>query len=171
MSGAPRIALLQLDHDLVRRRIHSDDFEIERTIGGRTRRIHVGAEFPGIPLGIYPRLLERPEAELARVFAVVSLDDDELVGQIGAFPGPAPAGDFEFGYGMNEGWWGRGIATRAVQDYLAVLDADPEIETVFARTAPDNVASQRVLAKNGFVPSGHSVEDDGSELLVWRRQP
>ena len=52
------------------------------------------------------------------------------------------------GYWIDRQFWGRGIASAALAGFLEIVTKRP----LYARTAFDNVASQRVLAKSGFVP-------------------
>jgi RimJ/RimL family protein N-acetyltransferase len=56
----------------------------------------------------------------------------------------------EVGYWLGRAHWGKGIATRAVREYLARNDHRP----LYARVAKDNAASIRVLEKCGFAPHG-----------------
>lgn len=51
------------------------------------------------------------------------------------------------GYWMGRETWGRGVATRALEVFLAVVPRRP----LMAYVAVDNVASRRVLEKCGFV--------------------
>ena len=51
------------------------------------------------------------------------------------------------GYWIDRPYWGRGIATQALHAFLATVLERP----VYARVAFDNLGSQRVLEKNGFV--------------------
>ncbi|MHC5004470.1 MAG: GNAT family N-acetyltransferase [Planctomycetota bacterium] len=60
------------------------------------------------------------------------------------------AGAPEITYWIGREHWGRGVATRAVQLFLAEVTARP----LHARAARDNVASIRVLEKCGFVITG-----------------
>lgn len=50
------------------------------------------------------------------------------------------------GYWIGKQFWGRGIATSALQEFLAQIKVRP----LYAEVANHNLASQRVLAKNGF---------------------
>ncbi len=52
----------------------------------------------------------------------------------------------EVGYSLGQAYWGKGIASAALQ---LVLDCTPE-RPLGARCASDNLASVRVLAKHGF---------------------
>jgi RimJ/RimL family protein N-acetyltransferase len=63
-------------------------------------------------------------------------------------------GEPEISYWIGKEFWGRGVATRALSDFLDQLLDRP----LFARVAKDNKASIRVLEKCGFELSG---EDKG----------
>lgn len=56
----------------------------------------------------------------------------------------------EVSYWLGREYWGRGIATAALAAFLREETARP----IYARVAVDNVASLRVLEKNGFVVAG-----------------
>lgn len=61
---------------------------------------------------------------------------------------------WELGYLLNRADWGRGIMTTAVGHLLDRLKPGTRLKAI---VDDDNVASQRVLAKNGFI----RVSDDG----------
>lgn len=54
------------------------------------------------------------------------------------------------GYWLGRDYWGRGIATRAVSDFLQLVKTRP----LHAQVAKHNPASVRVLQKCGFTISG-----------------
>jgi RimJ/RimL family protein N-acetyltransferase len=75
---------------------------------------------------------------------------DTLVGNVVFF--------FQFGmpsvgYWIDRKYWGRGIASRALSEFLTIATERP----IYARTAFDNLGSQRVLEKCGFVPFDRDV--------------
>ncbi len=81
--------------------------------------------------------------------------DHEVVGDVG-FHGPPPADgpvEVEIGYNVVEGLRGLGIATRACALLLERAWA-AGADAVAAETTTGNVASQRVLLRNGFVHQG-----------------
>lgn len=79
----------------------------------------------------------------------VILADDALVGLVGCFL----AGDqLQVGYWITKTHWGRGIASIALSQLLKEVDRRP----IYAEVACKNVASYRVLEKNGFVNVGRS---------------
>jgi len=60
----------------------------------------------------------------------------------------------ELGYVVAKKYWGKGHATLAVQSAIQLGFQELEIERIEAFVDPDNIASQRVLEKNGFVREG-----------------
>jgi RimJ/RimL family protein N-acetyltransferase len=83
--------------------------------------------------------LRADETVTTRVIVV----DGEVAGTIGSWGDP---GEREVTYWIGRSYWGKGIATRALEAFLAVEPSRP----LHARVAFDNVASQRVLEKCGF---------------------
>jgi ribosomal-protein-alanine N-acetyltransferase len=56
----------------------------------------------------------------------------------------------QVGYVVGKPFWGRGFATSAVQQLVALLEESPTISRIWATCALDNPASARVLEKSGF---------------------
>ncbi len=56
----------------------------------------------------------------------------------------------EVAYYFDPAYWGRGLATELVHESLALAFEDLDLEHVGAFAKPENVASVRVLVKNGF---------------------
>jgi RimJ/RimL family protein N-acetyltransferase len=59
----------------------------------------------------------------------------------------------EVSYWIGKAYWGKGIATQALREFLAHKN---EIRPIYARVARDNVASRKVLQKCGFTTIGES---------------
>ncbi len=70
------------------------------------------------------------------------------------FKGLHPDGSVEIGYGILDDFCGRGYATEAVRAAVEWAFHQPGVVRVEAETEPENAASQRVLAKCGFLPTG-----------------
>ena len=93
------------------------------------------------------KILSDPE-----VVAQAIVVDDQLAGYIACFK----AGDEDMvGYRIGQGFWGRGVATRALELMLRLVAVRP----LHARVALHNKGSLRVLEKCGFVIVGqeHAV--------------
>ena len=73
----------------------------------------------------------------------------------------------EIGYGIYDEFQGRGYATEAAKLALRWAFEHPEVEAVEAETAPDNAASQRVLEKCGFKPTG-IIGDEGPRYILCK---
>ena len=61
----------------------------------------------------------------------------------------------EIGYWLGERFWGRGIATEALQAVTAEAFKQFEITRLYAVPFADHAASVRVLEKAGYVKEGH----------------
>jgi RimJ/RimL family protein N-acetyltransferase len=83
--------------------------------------------------------LRADETVITRLIVV----DDEVAGTIGSWGAPD---EREITYWIGRSYWGKGIATAALNAFLTVDPSRP----LHARVAYDNVASHRVLEKCGF---------------------
>ncbi len=75
------------------------------------------------------------------------LVDETIAGSIAKFE---MEGDTEITYWIDRKFWGKGIATTALKSFLAIENIRP----IFGRVAFDNIGSQKVLEKCGFVKIG-----------------
>lgn len=69
--------------------------------------------------------------------------DGNIVGSIAKF---VMEGDAEITYWIDKKFWGQGIATQSLKEFLTLETIRP----IFARVAFDNFGSQKVLEKCGF---------------------
>src|SRR5690606_8347251 len=74
-----------------------------------------------------------------------------FAGDIGLFYQEAGIQQAMIGYGLLREHRGRGFTTRAARLLVDWAFANLPVVRIVAGTAPDNVASQRVLARAGFV--------------------
>ena len=84
-------------------------------------------------------------------------ETDELIGGFGLHPGAGlfEAHRAEIGYWIARPYWGQGLATAAVRALVQhVWENRPELLRLDARVFAGNVASARVLEKNGFAREG-----------------
>ena len=87
------------------------------------------------------------------------LADGEVAGDIGSWP---EEDDRDVGYWIGRTFWGRGVATAALQAFLEVETTRPLI----AHVAVHNLGSRRVLEKCGFVVVREQHVDDVDELVT-----
>ena len=89
---------------------------------------------------------------------IIERKSGSYVGDL-SFKGLNADGSVEIGYGISEENQGNGYAAEAVNAVTAWALNQPGICRVEAETEPENRASQRVLEKCGFVPSGITGEE------------
>ena len=90
----------------------------------------------------------------------------EYMGDVG-FKGSAKDHAVEIGYGILPSYEGNGYMTEAVQAMTRWAFAQQDVDFVEAETDPDNRASQRILEKCGFVPTGKTGEE-GPRFVLGR---
>jgi RimJ/RimL family protein N-acetyltransferase len=73
-------------------------------------------------------------------------------------------GEREVGYWIGRSFWGQGIATAALSQFLEHLDRRP----LRAHVAKHNVGSLRVLEKCGFTIVAEGKQGDVDELILFR---
>ena len=84
------------------------------------------------------------------VYRIVPLTHGLTIGTAGFFGPPDASGEVTVGYGMVEPERGKGYGTEAVAALIEVCRAHAGVAAINADTDLDNIASQRVLEKNGF---------------------
>jgi [ribosomal protein S5]-alanine N-acetyltransferase len=93
------------------------------------------------------------EQEAGTCACYVLLDEDGAVlGRFNLYD--VKDGTAVLGYRVAQHVAGRGVATAAVRELCALAVARHGLHTLDAATSHDNVASQKVLTKAGFVPVG-----------------
>ena len=88
--------------------------------------------------------------------------DGRVAGNVVSFE---RSGRREVGYWIGREHWGKGVATKALAEFLGQLKVRP----LYAGVAKDNTASKRVLEKCGFTISDEadaSPHDDGNGILL-----
>ena len=107
--------------------------------------------------------LEHPEQWEWYTIWMIERKDGTHVGEL-SFKGFNADGSVEIGYGILEGYQGCGYATEVVGAVVNWALQQPGVTRVEAETEPGNKASQRVLEKCGFVPSG-VIGDEGPRYV------
>jgi RimJ/RimL family protein N-acetyltransferase len=159
-----RLILAPLSHALIEKRLASESFRFELPdVGEATFSPH----WPGDALGMLPRLLANETDPVPDSFVAIERATMNAVGQLGTTSKVDENGAIEIGYGF--GVPGKGFATEAVEALVTHLLASASIVAITASTAVGNVASQRVLQKNGFRQTGTASTEEDGDLLVWTR--
>lgn len=85
--------------------------------------------------------------------------DGKFVGMIGVFPqDDVNKYTAEMGYWLGEPYWGKGIMSEAIRLKCKQVFESTEMNRIFAAVFSYNVASAKVLEKNGFEFEGIAKE-------------
>lgn len=140
------------------------DEEMRRLIGQET-----DAELKQAYTEMLQGCLDHPENRVWYAVWYMELKDQPgaAVGDF-SFKGLAPDGKVEIGYGLREGQCGHGYMTEAVMAVCAWALRQNGVTRVEAETDPNNLASQKVLERAGFIPTG-TVGEEGPRFIYIRR--
>jgi [ribosomal protein S5]-alanine N-acetyltransferase len=106
----------------------------------------------------YDHYPERHTADLAEqeagtcIFHVLVDRDGTVIGRFNLYR--IVDGTAELGYRVAEHVAGRGVATAAVRELSRLAATEYGLRVLRAGTTHDNIASQKVLTRTGFVPVG-----------------
>jgi ribosomal-protein-alanine N-acetyltransferase len=89
--------------------------------------------------------------EFAGSFSLLSIDNSENI---------------HLGYALLKQFHGKGLATELLKASLPYVFATIQKDTVHALTVAENIASQKVLLKCGFIFT-HIMVHDGDEVMVF----
>lgn len=81
-------------------------------------------------------------------------DEDKVIGSMGFLNWVSMHHRVDIGYELNQEYWGKGIASEALQAVLAYGFETMELERVQALIEPANLASIHLVEKQGFLREG-----------------
>lgn len=88
----------------------------------------------------------------------------KIIGGMGICRIDAAKDSAEVGYWLGKDYWGKGIATEALDLLICFAFNELKLHRLYANTFIDNIGSQRVLEKAGFAREGRrkdAVKKDG----------
>jgi ribosomal-protein-alanine N-acetyltransferase len=104
----------------------------------------------------------RDQYEWFTTWEIILKAEQVAVGGIGFSGLPDEHGKSMTGYGLDMRYYGRGIATEALQVMINWAFQNSSLKTIIADTPLQHTASHRVLIKNNFVESSRD-----EELVHW----
>ncbi len=107
--------------------------------------------------GFYGELYTSKES---LILAVVAKESGEFCGLAEFYGYKESLQKTCIGYRLDSGYWGRGIATQAVELMISYLYGRTDTQIITASTMIENKASARVLEKNGFIMTEAAVPED-----------
>jgi ribosomal-protein-alanine N-acetyltransferase len=100
-------------------------------------------------------------------WAITVKGNPKLIGIIGHYRIQPENHRCEIGYMILPEYNGQGITTEAIKAVLEYGFEDLNMHSIEAVIDPDNVASERVLQKNGFVKEAHILENELWDGKFW----
>jgi len=97
------------------------------------------------------------------IYHVLVNDDGTVLGRFNLFE--IHGATANVGYRVAREVTGRGVATEAVQELCRLALTDYGLQRLRAAVTHENIASQKVLAKTGFVPDGPA--EPGGRPGTW----
>jgi RimJ/RimL family protein N-acetyltransferase len=111
----------------------------------------------------YDQLLAERETRRDAYYVLVD-EDGSVLGRFNLYD--IEDDTAEVGYRVAERVSGQGVATAGVRELCRLAASEHGVRRLRARTTPENVASQRVLGKAGFVAAGEA-DDVGGRPGIW----
>ncbi|WP_313577514.1 GNAT family N-acetyltransferase [Lacrimispora sp.] len=109
---------------------------------------------------------EKPDQRIWYAIWIMQLKNSkQIVGDL-CFKGLNDNGSVEIGYGIKKEYEGKGLMTEAVTAMAKWASNQTGVSYVEAETDPNNVASQRVLQKAGFLVNGEIGEE--GPRFTWK---
>ena len=85
----------------------------------------------------------------------VIVQERTIAGLVGLHPADdVYSGTAELGYWIGEPFWGQGVASEAVRQIIEIGFEELKLRRIYASVYEHNLASMRVLEKNGFEREG-----------------
>ncbi|GAB2573418.1 GNAT family N-acetyltransferase [Spirosoma areae] len=163
MIETPRLTLIPLTLDQLRLHV-ADRYRLEETLG-----LHKGhREVAELLLSVIthftiPRLQDPANDPLYHtLWMAIDRQKQQFVAEAKFKGEPDETGTIEIGYGTYPALHRQGYMTEMVSGLIHWAGGQPGVERVVADTASENVASQKVLEKNGF-----QLFDRLENMLWW----
>jgi ribosomal-protein-alanine N-acetyltransferase len=169
----PRLILEPLTLPLVEAVFRADRAALEQIAGAR-----IPAAWPGRVLverafsASLEAIRKDPETRLWGDRLMITREGDErlVIGSIIFHGRPDATGIAEVGYGVEESWQRKGVATEGTRAVVEWALAQPGVRVVTATTPPWHAASIRVLEKSGLVRVGTEEHETLGEVLRFSRE-
>lgn len=124
-----------------------------------------GDEYFGQFADRHNAMLAEQEAGIGAYYVLVD-EDGSVLGRFNLYR--FEDGTAELGYRVAQHVAGRGVGTAAVRELCRLAATRHGLRTLRAATSRENAASQKVLVKAGFVPSGPADPADlGGKPGTW----
>ena len=163
MIETPRLTLMPLTLDQLRLHI-ANKYELEQTLGLQKGSRQAWEPVLSIIVHFTIPRLQNPKLDplYHTMWLAVDREKKQFVAEAKFKGEPDETGAIEIGYGTYPGFQRKGYMTEMVGGMLNWARQQPGVQRVVADTTAENVASQKVLEKNGF-----RLFDQIEDMLWW----
>jgi RimJ/RimL family protein N-acetyltransferase len=103
------------------------------------------------------------------IWAVFSKEDGSYMGNASIRPRPEKSSDWEIGYYLVPGVWGKGLGTELAKRLVEYSFDDLGMDAVYATVDYENGPSRRILEKAGM-KFYEEISDDQGPFCLYRMQ-
>jgi [ribosomal protein S5]-alanine N-acetyltransferase len=114
------------------------------------------------------KLLLKEQEEEISLFFLIKNKTGEILGRMNLVDIDHNTGIGHIGYRVGEAFTGQGIAAKALQLLFNEIEK-LQVKEIHAKTTEDNLASQRVLLKNGFILVKRDEESSDPQFFHYVR--
>ena len=159
MIETKRLLLRPLSYEQLVKYCKCDQsLERELNLNDSTRTISVELK-EALEQTILPNVADTSKNYLfSTLWTAIAKEENAMVGDLCIVGEPNEHGEIEIGYGTYEEFQGRGFMTEMVAGMIGWAKTQPGVKAIVASTDKSNIASFKVLQKNGFVQTGTTDE-------------
>ena len=157
MIETERLILIPLNHNQLVKYIKcNDSLEEELTLNTKSRTISLELK-DALEQTILPNVADKSHNYLySTLWTAVLKTENMMIGDFCIYGEPNENGEIEIGYGIYEEFQNRGYMTEIVRGIIEWTKKQPIVKSIIASTDKINLASVRVLEKNGFKKIGET---------------
>jgi ribosomal-protein-alanine N-acetyltransferase len=167
-----RLKIIPLDIESYRLYIENSN-KMEEKLGLKITNKIWNEDIKGAFQYRFKKVVENREQYLwETLWVVISTEENCEIASLMIKGYPNEKGEVIIGYGTDESYQNKGYMTESVEGLIKWIFTNPKALSIIADTDKVNIASHRVLEKNGFIKYKESVKtSEGGEVeeLVWWR--
>jgi ribosomal-protein-alanine N-acetyltransferase len=168
MLESDRLVIIPLNHRQLLLYAQCDNtLEAELQLPNSNRKIPTELQ-DALNETIIPNVANQNENYLFNtLWTAILKDEKKIIGDICIIGEPNELGEIEIGYGIYDDFQGRGLMSEMVASFIDWAKTNRGIKAIVASTNCDNIASIRVLEKNGFIQIAETINEIKWKLFVW----
>jgi len=169
MKETERLILKPLNYDQLVKYIKCDNSLEEELNLNRTPRTIPLELKEALEQTILPNVADKSKNYLySTLWTAISKTENKMIGDFCIYGEPGEDGEIEIGYGTYEEFQNRGYMTEIVSGIIEWTKKQPIVKSIIASTDKVNIASVRVLEKNGFIKIGETDTLFNWELKIGK---